>query len=136
MKNITAILNKILEIAKDAKVWLRVLVFIIALFTGAIMFSKTKTKKEDCTYYIEQNKQLVGALIDIKKELQPAEEQPISFMGVDASPFVFASFIDTTPTQRKQIQQKQQQQVQKVVGKIDSILFKIKVQEIVQKTKT
>lgn len=58
MKNVVLILNKILEIAKDAKTWLRVLVLVITLFAGAIIFSRTKVKKEDCGVCISQLKEV------------------------------------------------------------------------------
>ncbi len=48
------------------RTWLRLLVLVIVGFTGAILFSKTKVQKEDCSYYKEQNKQLIGVLIQTR----------------------------------------------------------------------
>jgi len=135
VKKITDILGQLLLIAKDAGVWFRVLVFVIVgticVVIGAVQFSKTKVKKEDCTYYIEQNKTLISALIDIKKELQPA--QHTSFAGTESN-FIFASF-DTVPKKQtqKQVQQMQQAQVRKVLSKIDSVLLNIVKQDSVKK---
>ena len=120
MKKIADILAQLLLIAKDAKAWMRVLIFVVVatgcVVIGAIAFSKTRTKVQDCTYYIEQNKQLVGALIDIRTDLQP---KATSFVEGSAV-VVFASLRDTLPKPRMSAQ------VNKVLNKIDSILLKIK----------
>lgn len=122
MKYLAAILTKITEIAKDVKVWLRVLVFVVVFFAGAILFSKTKVKPSDCKSCEADRSQLINALIDIRRELEPPT--------TTARASVAASlFIDTT--RPRQPQQVQQRQVQKVVQKIDSILLKYK-----QKPKT
>jgi len=122
MKQIAAILNKLLIIAKDAKVWLRVLVLVVTLFAGAIIFSRTKVKKEDCTYYIEQNKQLVNALIDIKRDLSVAVST--SFTGEETG-LIFAQNV---PKQKSQYQQNQQ--IKKVMSKIDSVLLKYRLDSL------
>lgn len=122
MKYLAAILTKITEIAKDVKIWLRVLVFVMVFFAGAILFSKTRVKAADCTGCEADRSQLINALIDIRRELEPPT--------TTARASVAASlFIDTT--RPRQPQQVQQRQVQKVVQKIDSILLKYK-----QKPKT
>ncbi len=84
--------------------------------------NKTKTKKEDCTYYIEQNKQLVKGLLEIRNTIDP---QPTSFTGISSS-LIFASYIDTLP---KKISSKDN----KILNKIDSILLKIRNDSIKQK---
>lgn len=71
MKYATEILKQILAIAKDAKIWLRVLVLIIAVFAGAILFSKTKVKKEDCTFCMSQLKEVNET---IKLVLSPIQQ--------------------------------------------------------------
>ena len=120
MKKIADILAQLLLIAKDAKAWMRVLIFVVVgtgcVVVGAIAFSKTRTRVQDCTYYIEQNKQLVGALIEIRTDLQP---KATSFIGGGAS-IIFALYRDTIP------KPKMSAQVNKVLNKIDSILLKIK----------
>jgi hypothetical protein len=88
-------------------------------------------KKEDCTYYIEQNKQLVNALIDIKKDLQASVTT--SYNQLQPELIMFASF-DTVP-KRKRMNQYQQVQ-QKVIYKIDSILYRIKQDSVKLKSKS
>jgi len=121
MKHITLILGKILEIAKDVKIWFRVLVLVVTGFIGAILFSKTKVKKEDCSYYIKQNEQLVQGLLDIKKDLS---------VTTTASYMTFASYDTVKPKVKKQ-----PQQVQKVLSKIDSLVNQYRISQQ-QKQKT
>lgn len=106
----------------------------VALF-GLLTFSLTKIfeaksgKKEDCTYYVEQNKQLIDALIDIKKDLQAG----VTSYHLQPELIMFASF-DTIP-KRKRMNQYQQAQ-QRVIYKIDSILYRIKQDSVKQKSKS
>ena len=119
MKQVVAILNKILEIAKDVKVWFRVLIFVIALFAGAILFSRTKVKTDlSCE---KQRGELIQALIDIRTELQPATSA-VYYEGP-----VFAS--DTVPKVKSQ-----QQQIQKVLSKLDSLILKYRIPQQKQKS--
>ncbi len=52
MKQLAAILTAIKAIADNNKIWFRSIMFVVIAATcvivGAIVFSKTKTKKEDC----------------------------------------------------------------------------------------
>tara|TARA_R110000868_G_scaffold395373_1_gene667022 strand:- start:338 stop:703 length:366 start_codon:yes stop_codon:yes gene_type:complete len=115
VKHIALILGKILLIAKDIKVWFRVLVLVIAGFAGAILFSRTKVKKEDCSYYIQMNERLVQGLLDIKKELS---------VTTTASYITFASYDTVKPKIKKQ-----PQQVQKVLSKIDSLINQFRISQ-------
>jgi len=93
--------------------------------------AKKEVVKDDCTYYIEQNKQLVNALIDIKKDLQASVTT--SYNQLQPELIMFASF-DTVP-KRKRMNQYQQAQ-QRVIYKIDSILYRIKQDSVKQKSKS
>lgn len=124
MKQVSAILGKILEIAKDAKTWLRVLILVIVGFGGAILFSKTKVKKEDCMACNTERRELINALIGIKKDLGAALNT--SYMEVQDG-LIWASY-DTIPKRTNQAQQAQQ--VRRVMSKIDSILWKLHIDSI------
>lgn len=136
---IVQILNALKGIATNTGIWLKVIILVVTGFGGAILFSKTKVKKEDCTAWqkqvqevTEQNRQLIGAFIDIKKEL--AVVKPTAYYWQPETGFEFSGFRDTLPpTQR----QKEKAAVQKVMSKIDSILWKWKQDSInKQKSKT
>jgi hypothetical protein len=66
MKQITTILNKLLVIAQNGKVWLRVLVFVVVatgcIIVGAVYYSKSKC--EDCRPYQKIAQDLITALSD------------------------------------------------------------------------
>jgi hypothetical protein len=83
------------------------------------------SKKQDCTYYIEQNKQLVSALIEIKKDLQDGMTTSYNWDGGGLS---FASY-DSVPKRMN----KQQIQMRITIRKIDSILYRIKQDSVKQK---
>jgi hypothetical protein len=72
MKLFATILNALIKAAKDKWVWLRVVVLVIVGFTGAIVFSTTKT--EDCTVCEGEKKDLVEfftkQIIGIKTEVK------------------------------------------------------------------
>lgn len=122
MDKLNAILQTLKSMATDIKVWLRIVVLAIVFFGGAILYSKTKVKADpDCA---RQRADLINALIEIKRDLEtPATSQ----VPITAS-FRSVSFIeyDTIP---------KSPQVIKVLSKIDSILYKIKVDSL-KKTKT
>lgn len=113
--------------------WIKGNVILSFVLIGCITFSatqifkaKAKANCEDCTPFKQQNKELISALIDIKKDLQASittsyQLQPELIM--------FASLDTTRP-------QQQQAQVRKVLNKIDSILYRVKQDSIKQKSKT
>lgn len=117
MKKVSIVLDQLLLIAKDAKIWFRVLVLVVAGFAGAILFSRTKVRVEDCTTCNVERRELLNALLEIKKELSVVSYVPMP------NDLIFASVIDTLP--KRQQQQMQQQQIRKVMSKIDSILLKV-----------
>lgn len=138
---ITAAGNFLINSAKDWKVWVRITIFVIVFFAGAILYSKTKVKKDDCDScnaqlkeVNEQNRQMIGAFIEIQKELSVVK--PTAYYWQPETGFEFSGFRDTLPpTQR----QKEKAAVQKVMSKIDSILWKWKQDSInrtQQKSKT
>jgi len=99
------------------------LVFILLGTYSVSTIFKAKAVKEDCTAWqeqvkevTEQNRQLIGAFIEIKKELSVVK--PVAYYWNKESGFEFASVKDTVPSQRT----KEKQAVQKVMNKIDSIL--------------
>lgn len=103
------------------------LILIAALTYSAINIFAAKGKSlcEDCTFYKTQNKELLGALIDIKKDLQST--MTTSFTGTDNG-LMFAAY-DSLPKRRMN---NQQQQVQRTINKIDSL---IKIYSVQQKQK-
>lgn len=117
-------MNKILLIllkaAQNKIIWLRFVVLVSVFFIGAILFSRTKTDSKGSETCEKQRGELIQALIDIRRELEPAKAVSLSARP-DA--FIYAIF-DTVP--KRQQQQVQQRQVQKVVSKIDSLLLKYK----------
>lgn len=127
MKYITLILDELIKAAQNKWVWFRLLVLVAVGFAGAILFSKTKINQQDCSYYIEQNKLLVGALIEIKNALQPVAT---SYFEDGSNDFIYASLsvLDTVP--------KGSVQVKIVISKIDSILLEIKKQDSIKNLKT
>jgi hypothetical protein len=107
MKIALAILNAIVNAARNKWVWFRVLVLVIVGFAGAILFSTTKEVKiKDCQEYIQ-------ALIEIKEVFST----PTSFIE-SGTPANFASLMwhDTVPKKRVP------PEVQKILNKIDSLL--------------
>lgn len=117
-EKITDILTKIQEIAKDTRTWIKVLVM-IAVITGSFYIgakSFSKTKKEDCTYYKEQNAQLVTALLNVKQMVSNKSAGVLNVVMLSSLP-------DTTPQQRR------------VSRYVDSVLREIKRQDSIFKTK-
>jgi len=111
----------------------KVLAFLlIGLLTGcSILFLREqgRAKCEDCMPFKKQNEQLIGALIDIRKELT-GTISAASYKDNGAEIFVmFAA--DTVPKKVRN----QQQQVQKVIKKLDSIILKYRISQQ-QKQKT
>lgn len=128
---IMAILNWI----KANKILAFVLIAAVTYSIVKIFEAKSKAVQQDCTVWQEQNKQcneqnakLIGAFIDIKKELSVVK--PTAYYWNEKGYFEFASLKDTVPTQR----QKEKAAVQKVMTKIDSILWKWK-QDSINRTK-
>lgn len=128
MKNIAIILDKLLAIAKDARVWFRIFILVVTGFVGAIAFSRTKVKVEDCSYFINQNQELISALIEIKKDLSATVST--SYTG-EGEGIIFAQNIPRTS---------QGQQIRKTILRIDSILWKLRTDSLKRikslKTKT
>ena len=118
-------MNKVLLIllraAQNKIIWLRFVILVGVFFTGAILFSRTKTDSKGSETCEKQRGELIQALIDIRRELEPAK--PVVSLSARPDAFIYAIF-DTVP--KRQQQQVQQQQVQKVVQKIDSLLLKYK----------
>lgn len=109
---------------------------LLGTYSASTIF-KAKSKNEDCTAWQEQtkqcneeNRQLIGAFIEIKKELSVVK--PVAYYWNKEKGFETASFRDTVPSQRT----KEKQAVQKVMNKIDSILLKWKQDSINKKNKT
>lgn len=95
---------------------------------------KATIKCEDCQPFKEQNKELISALIDIKKDL--VSVQSTSFNQLQPELIMFASY-DTIP--KRKIQQSQMQKVQqRVINKIDSLIlrYRVKQDSLTQKRKT
>jgi hypothetical protein len=129
MKNlldIAKLLEGVKNIASNTAIWVKSLVFIVIVggtFTiGAISFSETKVQKSDCTSYIEENRLLINALIEIKRDLTPITTTSY-VMDEDFISFMYASY-DTIPKEAKPTQH--QIKVKAVLSKIDSILLKSK----------
>lgn len=70
-----------------------------------------------CDYLMEQNRQLVAALLEIRSNLKAIPTSNVQ----RPSQIVFASFIDTTPSQKA---------ITNIVRKIDSILVSNKLDSI------
>ena len=116
MKQITAILNKLLAIAQNGKVWLRVLVFVVVatgcVVVGAVYYSKTKTKVDQSCE--QERARLINFITEMNKDLAYV---PTSFI-------TFASYQqDTIP------------KVTKWRMKMDSLLLKHK-QDSINKLKS
>ena len=134
MKFISSILDSIRQLSTNTSVWIKAIVLILVLggtFTvGAVYFSETKVK--DCSFYISQNKELLDALIGIKKDIKSVSS---TYYLMDANSQVmmwYASF-DSTPRKR---QTQQQMRLQKVVSKIDSIIMRVQQQMQQQQKKS
>lgn len=100
-----------------------------------IINAKGKAVKcEDCQPFKEQNKELISALIEIKKDL--VSVQSTSFNQLQPELIMFASY-DTIPKRKTPHSQMQQVQ-QRVINKIDSLIlrYRIKQDSLTQKTKT
>lgn len=123
MKNVGLILDKILAIAKDVKIWMRVLVLVITGFAGAILFSRTKIK--DCTVCEGQKAELVNALIQLKT-MADVPVTPSTLVVTSSSFYTPTMFIDsglmsdTTPRQRR------------IMRYIDSVLYKVRQDSVRQ----
>lgn len=118
--------NLLKTLAADRKM-LKIFFVIICVLLVAGYFIRPvfmKSSKADtidqCEYLKEQNKQLVGALLDIRKGLSEMAT-PTSYVESDNG-ISFASFIDTTkrPLNNNQMQQR----IQIMMRKIDSALIK------------
>lgn len=111
---ITAAGNFLINSAKDWKIWARISVLVIIFFAGAIMYSKTKINKEDCTVCNNERRELIEALIGIKKDLGQ--------VSYNYNPILNMSMLfpvrDTSPV------------IKKVLSKIDSLLLKYKIDSL------
>lgn len=105
------------------------LVLIASLTYGFTQVFKAKKNCEDCTSFKEQNKELINALIGIKKDLSAAVTT--SYVGNEDG-LMYASY-DTTPKRQSQFQQSQQ--IKRVMSKIDSILWKVHMDSLKRQTK-
>lgn len=114
----------------SSRIFTLVLIALLTFSAINIFNARGRARCEDCTPYKEQNKQLIGALIDIKKDLQTTVTT--SFNGLHPELIMFANF-DSIP--KRQNQQQQSQQIRKVMNKIDSILWKLHIDSL-KKTKT
>jgi hypothetical protein len=104
-----------------------VLISFLGFTTVKVFTAKVKVKCEDCSFYKEQNKQLLGALIHVQQIENGTI--PVSFtpnLGEIRNDLEFASFSisDTTPRQRA------------INRYIDSIKLKWKQDSVKQKSKT
>ena len=129
---IVAILNWI----KDNKIMTVILIALLT-FCGIKLFeAKAKVVKQDCTYYIEQNKQLVNALIGIKKDLSEMQSTSFNF-DFESDDIAFATAItasyDTIPRRRVSNQSQQQVRLKLIMYRIDTLLNRIKQDSIKQK---
>lgn len=119
MKYALSILNWI----KTNKMLAFVLIAAITFSLTQIFKAKGKANCEDCTPFKQQNKELISALIDIRKDLQGSVST-----SYNPNPLLNAAMIlpviDTTPV------------IKKVLSKIDSILFKVKQDSLKQKSKS
>lgn len=122
---IVEVLNALKAIATNTGTWLKVLILIIVGFGGAILFSKTKVRVEDCTDCNNQRRELIDALIDIKKDLSAAVNTSYNGGG---NGIIFAQTATRRQTQAQQF--KQSQQIRKVMSRIDSILIKYRMDSI------
>jgi hypothetical protein len=120
MKQIATILGKLLEIAKDAKAWARVLVFVIigtvCLVAGAVAFSKTKVKKEDCGFCISQLKEVNET---IKLILSDGKTIPATYNDTIIKPMTGKEKIET---------------LRKLSLKLDTLLKKDSINKLKSKT--
>ena len=136
MKFISSILDSIRQLSANTGVWIKAIVLIIVLggtFTiGAVYFSKTKVKTQDCSFYISQNKELLDALIGIKKDIS-AVSNTSYLMDNNSTVMMWYAAYDSAPRKR---QTQQQMKLQKVVGKIDSIIMRMQQQMQQQQKKS
>lgn len=97
---------------------------IISVLTGVFLIGKyfTPQKKAagDCDYFIEQNRQLVNSLLEIRSGVNDAIGKPVSYTG-NRNYIMFASYDTVPPTQQKLL---------KVLAKIDSILIQRKLDSL------
>ncbi len=134
MDILSGINNLVKTVSADRKAakWF-VFIVVVALVAGwaAVSLYINKPKKQDhsgqCDYLIEQNRQLVNSLLDIRKNLEtlvPRDEGgPVSAARVEnIFSLSFASYTttDTIPKTKQQYQQA----IYKILNKIDSALIK------------
>ena len=135
MKQIVIILSKLVNIAQNTAIWLKVLIFVIvcgATFTIGAYFSKVP-KCEDCSEPKAQVQQLINALIEVRKgikELAATSTQYI--MDEPTLQYMYASYTDTIP-QKKPTQVQVKAQV--MVSKIDSIILDAQKKQVQQKSR-
>jgi hypothetical protein len=108
-------------------------VLVIVLLTGSGFILRKGGKKDDCSYFKDQNSQLVNALLEIKRSVNELAAQPTSYVE-QSTGIVLASFvpIDTT---KPMSQMQQKQSLYNISRKIDSLLLKIR-QDSINKSKT
>lgn len=99
------------------------LILIVALTYSATKIFAAKTNVKTCDSCEKQRNELIQALIDIRTELEP---KTVSYSSRPDA-FIFAMYDTTKP-------QQQEQKVQKVLSKIDSLLMKYKVPQQKQKS--
>lgn len=97
------------------------IILIISVTYSIVRITEAKRGGKVCDECEKQRTELIQALIDIKKELSPVAETSLK-MPVSAS-VSFALFDTLKPVKKTQ----QQQQVQKVLNKIDSVLLKYRI---------
>jgi len=132
MNKLAILLDKLLLVARDVKIWLRILILVITLFAGAILFSRSK--KSDCTVCEGERAQLLSALLDVRKGLSEMAAQPTSYIAGETD-FVFAAF--TTDTTKKPLNKNQmQQRIQGMMNKIDSVLLQRRIDSLKRVNKT
>jgi hypothetical protein len=125
MKEIFSGINNLLRTLaanKGSRIW-----FILMLLacSGAFYYYLSRTtpvKQDQCDYLIEQNRQLVNALLMIKQDLENVSGKPMSLLNqrISRPSFTLLLISDTVP--KKQ----QDKQIQKINMKIDSVLLKNK----------
>lgn len=112
MKYLTAIFN---AVNQNWTSRIFSLVLIVSVSYSILRITEAKTDVQGCVSCHSERNELIKALIDIRRELEPTAN-----LNVRASLITFASFDTVRP-------QVQQQQVQRVKKKIDSLLLKYKI---------
>ena len=109
--------------------WIKSNKILAFLLIGAVTYSlvrifEAKSVGKPCVECEKQRGELIQALIDIRTELSPVNVT--SFSGRPDA-FIYALYDTTKP-------KTQEQKVQKVLSKIDSLLLKYKLPQQKQKT--